>query len=274
MRRRALRSTATVGAVNGKWRFAHLEFPSRRGLGTLEVLVSVALVIMLAAMAIPAIREFRTSASLATSTAVVRQLSAGGMAYLGDHNGQFWSYRAPGSNGGVRWWFGEESAASLASGEGNRDFDPREGPLGGYVAKGFRPDPSFALEGNAFKPKYRRGYLGIGYNTLLGGGFSGTGVPKRVAALGSPGRVVVFFTSAQVNTFQRPASPTRPMLEEFYGIDARETTVHFRHRGKALVAFANGGIDFLDIDESTRDSRMPSANVGRFAPKGNTVFLE
>jgi hypothetical protein len=245
-----------------------------RALGTLEILVSVALVIALAAAAIPAIRELRTSASLATSASVVRQLSAGGLAYLGDHNGQFWPYRAPGSNGGVRWWFGEESAASLSSGEGNRDFDPSEGPLGGYVAKGFRPDPSFALEGNAFKPKYRRGYLGIGYNTLLGGGFSGTGIPRRAAVLASPGRVVVFFTSAQVNTFQRPASSTRPMLEEFYGIDARETTVHFRHRGKALVAFADGTIDFLEIDGTTRDSRLPAANVGRFAPKGNTLYLE
>lgn len=274
MRRSALRSTATFGPAKGERRFAQMDFSSSRGLGTLEILVSVALVVILSAMAIPAIREIRTSASLATSAAVVRQLSAGGMAYLGDHNGQFWPYRAPGANGGVRWWFGEESAASLASGEGNRDFDPREGPLGGYVAKGFRPDPSFAIEGNAFKPKYRRGYLGIGYNTLLGGGFSGSGLSKRVAALASPGRVVVFFTSAQVNTFQRPASPSRPMLEEFYGIDARETTVHFRHRGKALVAFADGGTDLLPIDESTRDPRMPTTNVGRFAPKGNTAFLE
>lgn len=34
-------------------------------------------------------------------------------------------------------------------------------------------------------------------------------------------------TSAQVNTFQEQASANNPMIEEFYGIDDRETTVHF-----------------------------------------------
>ena len=64
------------------------------------------------------------------------------------------------------------------------------------------------------------------------------------------------------------------MLEEFYGVDEKEVTVHFRHNGKAMVSFASGNAGFLDMDESTRDPRMPKANVGRFAPKGDTTYLK
>ena len=64
------------------------------------------------------------------------------------------------------------------------------------------------------------------------------------------------------------------MLEEFYGVDAKEVTVHFRNNGKAMVSFASGNAGFLDMDESTRDPRMPKANVGRFAPVGSTTYLQ
>jgi len=64
------------------------------------------------------------------------------------------------------------------------------------------------------------------------------------------------------------------MLEEFYGVDESNVTVHFRNNGKAMVSFASGNAGFLEMDESTRDRRMPHANVGRFAPSGDTRYLK
>jgi prepilin-type processing-associated H-X9-DG protein len=64
------------------------------------------------------------------------------------------------------------------------------------------------------------------------------------------------------------------MLEEFYLLDDKEVTVHFRHNGLAMVAFADGSAGFLPMDESTRDPRAPKANVGRFAPVGSTQYLK
>ncbi len=52
------------------------------------------------------------------------------------------------------------------------------------------------------------------------------------------------------------------------------TTVHFRHHGNAMVAYANGSAGFLPMDESTRDKRLPNANVGRFAPVGSKDHLQ
>ena len=247
-----------------------------QGFSLVELMVSMAIVSVLGAIVFVAAKQAYSSSSLAVSANNIRQLAAGGMAYLGDNNYTFWPYRAnDAANGvGATWWFGFESAASMSSAEGQRNFDPTKGPLGNYVPKGFRPDPSFAVGGKAFKPKYRNGYIGVGYNTLLGGGFMGTGALMRQTALSDPSQVVVFFTAAQVNTFQRPASARNPMLEEFYGIDEREVTAHFRHAGKAMVSFASGNAGFLPMDEATRDIRSPQANIGRFAPRGSRKFLE
>lgn len=246
------------------------------GFSLVELLAAIAIAVVLGSLIFVVGQKAYAASSLAVSANNIRQLAAGGMAYLGDHQNTFWNYRErlKGEEKGIRWWFGFEAAGSVSRPEGQREFDPARGPLGDYVARSLRPDPSFAMGGRAFKPKYRNGYIGIGYNTLLGGGFNGNKPLKKLTALGDPSKVVVFFTSAQVNTFTKPASPRNPMLEEFYGIDEKEVTAHFRHGGKALVSFANGSADFLPIDESTRDRRVPKANIGRFAPVGSTLFLE
>lgn len=241
-----------------------------------ELLAVIAIVLVLSMVATGAGWKVYQTSSLAVSASNIRQLAAGGISYLAENNNIYWPYRQvdPANGAGVTWWFGFEGASSMSRPEGQRDFDPAKGPLGGYIPKGIRPDPSFSLGGKAFKPKYQNGYIGTGYNTLLGGGFLGASPCAHHFQIPDPSRVVVFFTSAQVNSFQRPATSKNPMLEEFYGIDDRERTVHFRHNGKAMVSFASGNAGFLEMDESTRDSRMPKANVGRFAPAGDTTYLK
>ncbi|MFZ4775805.1 MAG: type II secretion system protein [Terrimicrobiaceae bacterium] len=249
---------------------------SEKGFTLIELLAVVTIVLVLSMVAAGAGWKVYENTSLAISANNIRQLAAGGVNYLAENNNVFWPYRQndPANGTGVTWWFGFEPAASMGRAEGQREFNPSLGPLGGYIPKGIRPDPSFALGGNAFKPKYKNGYIGTGYNVLLGGGFMGTGTRQHQLQLSDPSKVVVFFTSAQINTFQRPATANNPMLEEFYGIDEKEATVHFRNNGKAMVSFASGNAGFLEMDESTRDSRMPKANVGRFAPVGNTTYLK
>jgi len=246
-----------------------------KGFTLVELLAVAAIVLVLTLVIGSAGWKVYEASALAVSANNLRQLAAGGIDYLADNNNVYWPYRQNNAaNGiGVTWWFGFESIASISSPEGNREFDASMGPLGGFVPKGFRPDPSFALQGHAFKPKYRNGYIGVGYNVLLGGGFVGVAPLINHGQLSDPSKVVVFFTSAQVNTFQSPASASHPMIEEFYGIDAKETTVHFRSNGRAMVSFAIGNAGFLQMDESTRDPRMPKANVGRFAPIGDLTYL-
>jgi len=239
-----------------------------RGFSLVELLVVIAILGILGAVLVPAVRQAILSSSLATSASNVRQLAAGTAAYLSENNHQFWPYRQnifEDERRGTEWWFGFEPLESLQKPEGERWFEPGSGPIGGYVPAGLQPDPSFGFTGEAFKPKYRFGYIGVGYNVLLGGGWMGLEKPVRVFALENPSRTVVFATSAQVNTFQQPASSDNPMIEEFYGFDNNRgnKTVHFRHRGEALVAFADSSVGYLEMEPGSMDKRDPDARVGR-----------
>lgn len=251
-----------------------------KGFTLIELLATVGIVATLGAVTFAGGWKVYASSSLAVSANNIRQMAAGGLNYLAENNYVYWPYRQPTPGGGITWWFGAEPLSSIGRPEGEKAFDPSLGPLGAYVPKGFKPDPSFSLAGNAFKPKFRNGYIGAGYNVLLGGGIFGGGSRMNYWKLSDPARVVVFSTSAQVNDFQSPASAGRPMLEEFYAIDAGQgaqagyPNIHFRHNGKAMVSFASGNAGLLEMDESTRDKRMPKANVGRFAPAGSTLYLQ
>jgi hypothetical protein len=218
---------------------------------------------------------YKTS-SLAVSANNIRQLAAGGAAYLGDNNYRFWPYRRDGVVQGTKgavWWFGFEPAKSLGKPEGQRIIDMDNGPLGPYVPRNIAPDPSFGFAGTPFKPKYKHGYIGIGYNVVLSGTNGWTprgGPPLRYWDLRQPDKTVVFATGAQVNTFQKPASSRKPMIEEFYGFDddrGKIPSVHFRHNGHAMVAYATGAAGLIKMDEATKDRRAPDAQVGRLPPE-------
>ena len=241
-----------------------------------ELLVVAATIIVLCAVAAPAVWGAYKTSSLAVSANNIRQLAAGGAAYLGDNNYRFWPYRRDGVVQGTKgavWWFGFEPAKSLGKPEGQRIIDMDNGPLGPYVPRNIAPDPSFGFAGTPFKPKYKHGYIGIGYNVVLSGTNGWTprgGPPLRYWDLRQPDKTVVFATGAQVNTFQKPASSRKPMIEEFYGFDddrGKIPSVHFRHNGHAMVAYATGAAGLIKMDEATKDRRAPDAQVGRLPPE-------
>ena len=241
----------------------------------LEALTVVAVLAVLAVLLVPAVQGVQLASWKAVSAHTLRSLSAAGAAYRGDHDGEFWRYRED-SPKGTQWWFGLESAASRNNREGHRTIDFSQGPLGPYaIASGghITSDPAFLAAKPRHKPKFANGNYGYGYNSLLGGGVLGRGRLPRAQAFDRPARIVVFATSAQVNVFQPPASEGHPMLEEFYLINDRETTVHFRFGGKALATMMDGSLQELPMDPGTLDTRMPQANIGRFAPVGSRLYL-
>ncbi len=76
-----------------------------------ELLVVMATTIVLCAVAAPAVWGAYRTSSLAVSASNIRQLAAGGAAYLGDHDYRFWPYRRDGVVEGAKgaiWWFGFE----------------------------------------------------------------------------------------------------------------------------------------------------------------------
>lgn len=232
----------------------------------LELLAGLVILGVLLTLCAPAATAVRRQTTLAVSCSALRQLSIAAQNHLSENQGQFFKARENLSDG-VQWWFGFESYSGPKP-EGKRMLDKSRGPLGPYIvdSAGRVPDFAFTSMGASFKPKFANGYFGFGVNTELTGGPSGQETTKlrRISQLERPGRIALFATCAQINTFQAPASGKRPMLEEFYFFNTSDcrNTVHFRHGQKAIVAFADGSLQEVPGNSATWDQRLPSAAVG------------
>ena len=240
---------------------------SSRAFTLLELMAVMVILGILLTLLAPAAMAVKRQATLTTSSSALRQLSMAAQTYLGENNGRFFLSRES-LNDGIQWWFGFESYASPKT-EGSRILDKSRGPLGPYIADsaGTVPDFAFTSMGSSFKPKFRNGYFGFGVNTELTGGTTGqqTSKLRQINQIERPGQIALFATCAQINTFQAPASGKNPMLEEFYFFNTTDcaNTIHFRHAGNAIVAFADGSQREVSGNRSSFNSRLPSACVGK-----------
>jgi prepilin-type N-terminal cleavage/methylation domain-containing protein/prepilin-type processing-associated H-X9-DG protein len=240
---------------------------STRAFTLVELMAVMIILGVLLTLLAPAAMAIKRQTTLASSSSALRQLSIAAQTYLSENNGRFFRSRESLTDG-VQWWFGFESASGPKK-EGQRLLDKSKGPLGPYIADsaGNVPDFAFTSMGASFKPKFKNGYFGFGVNTELTGGPTGQEISKirPINQLGRPGQIALFATCAQINTFQSPASGKNPMLEEFYFFNTTDcaNTIHFRHAGNAIVAFADGSQRDVSGNRSSFNSRLPSACVGK-----------
>ena len=95
------------------------------------------------------------------------------------------------------------------------------------------------------------------------------------SSLRQPAETGLFADAAQVNNFQAPASPSNPMLEEWYYLDL-ETNYsspnnypngHFRHSQRASVTFCDGHVALEKPVPGSFDKRLPGQFVGQLHPE-------
>lgn len=225
-----------------------------------ELLVVVAIIGVLAALLGPALARGKTAAKRTVCANNLRQLALASQMYWDDNDGRLFPYRFESDPLGARYWFGW-----LARGnEGERAFDPEVGALYPYLkGRGVATCPELNYGSRFFKPKAAGAAFGYGYNLHLSPPLAPGGL--RTTQVKSQESVVLFADAAQVNTFQPPASPDNPLLEEFYYVNATEPTTHFRHRGKASAVFFDGHVDMLPPATGTLDARLPGELVGRIS---------
>jgi len=239
---------------------------NRRAFTLLELLVVVSIIAIISGLALAAFSKTRSVAQGAYCANSLRQLGAATQMYLTENNHVFFSY-SQAAPGGKLWYFGFESSASLGMAEGSRTIDVTRAPIYPYVLNvgGVEVCPAFPYGQTIWKEKYKGASWGYGFNTYLSNINSLTIV--------HPAQVIVFGDCAQVNTFQAPASVKNPMVEEFYILDSSSLTVHFRHGTLANMLFLDGHVEGLPMYPGTRDTRIPSANIGRFSPAGSMTYL-
>jgi prepilin-type N-terminal cleavage/methylation domain-containing protein/prepilin-type processing-associated H-X9-DG protein len=240
-----------------------LRCPSFRGRAftLVELLVTIAIVAVLAMLLLPALAQGKRSAQRAQCISNLRQLGIAARLYFDEHDGQTFLYRLYPTNGGTLFWFGW-----LQNGvDGNRDFDATQGPLYPYLqGRGVEICPSLGYGGPNFKYKARGAAYGYGYNIHIS--TNTPNVPRNIDTIRDTSGTALFADAAQVNDFLPPASPTRPMLEEFFYLDAGPGSYpngHFRHRQRANVAFLDGHVDAESPVPGSIDLKLRSAWVGR-----------
>lgn len=230
------------------------------GFTLVELLVVLAVIGVIAALLLPALARGKAAAQRLRCVSNLHQLGLAAQMYWDDHGGRTFRYRGAFTNGGDLFWFGW-----LARGaEGTRGFDATAGALYPYLGgRGVEICPALDYRGPWFKLKATGAAYGYGYNLHLappGETASATTLRER------PGGIGLFADAAQVNTFQAPASPDHPLLEEFYYVCADEPTAHFRHAQRANLVFCDGHVGAEFMEPGTQDDRLPQAHVGRLRP--------
>lgn len=223
----------------------------------IELLVVVAVIALLASILIPALSRTKTAAWRIECANNLRQLGLAGQMYWNDHEGRSFRYRRESSNGGDLYWFGWLERGQ----EGERAFRPEQGVLFPYLeGRGVEVCLAFVRVPRHLKRKAVGYSYGYGYNLNLSA--PGKDPPVAIERFPNPSGVVFLADAAQVNDFQAPASPSNPMLEEFYYVNESEPTAHFRHIGRANAVFLDGHVEGVDPQEGTLDRRLPGETLG------------
>jgi prepilin-type processing-associated H-X9-DG protein len=257
--RRERRAPAPLGAKH-KQSLRGLRGDGRDGgpaFTIIELLVVIALIAILAALLLPALAAGKQKARRVQCVDNLRQLGLATFMYWDDYEGQTFRYLAGATNGGKVYWFGWLKPGP----EGTREFDPSLSALYPYLqGRGVEICPSLDYGSTLYKYKAKGAASGYGYNIYLGK------VSINSSQIERPSETVLFGDAAQVNDFQSPASPERPLLEEFYYLEAGDATeypnAHFRHDRQANVLLGDGHIDLEEPVPGSIDARMPQQCVG------------
>jgi prepilin-type N-terminal cleavage/methylation domain-containing protein/prepilin-type processing-associated H-X9-DG protein len=226
----------------------------RDGFTILELLVTIALIGVLAALLLPTLTRSKASAQTTKCGSNLHQFVLAAQMYWDDNNGNVFAYSGATTAVGTYYWFGILGPGA----EETRTFDPTTGPLYSYLGSGVDLCPAFAYGSSQFKLKAITPTCDYGYNKFL---FSPA---QNVRKLAAPSNLALLADAAQVNTFEPPASPTNPMFEEFYYVDneADQPNGQFRHLQKANVVFVDGHLGSTQMVPGTLDSRLPNQLIG------------
>jgi prepilin-type N-terminal cleavage/methylation domain-containing protein/prepilin-type processing-associated H-X9-DG protein len=270
--------------------------PGPRGFTLLELLVVIAIIAVLIAILQPSLSGARQQAQLIICASNIRQLDLANPLYAGDNNtfsviaaADIFNDLGDGEGGHFRW-HGTRDAAG-------QPFDPARGPLAPYLGPGgqVKSCPTFnPLAGASSGNNFEQGCGGYGYNELYVGGrddlygfcpqAAATSAP--LASIASPTATVMFTDAGMA----QPAGPKAvvteysfceaPFLQEAPGLPSTDPawpSIHFRHHGRANVAWADGHVTvetlaFSNESYGLTPVQVQAAGVGWFGPHANTMF--
>ncbi len=240
----------------------------QRGFTLLELLVVIAIIAILTSLMVPAAGRGLAAARRASCTSNLRQLQACHLMYLMDHDGQLFPYRVTRPDG-VLWYWGLETGGGA---EGSRRLDKSKARLAPYFdhAGGIEVCPALPYKSPMFKQKFGVPSYGYGINASLLPGLPSCTITS-IEDVARPARTIAWGDAIQINTWQAPASPSNPMMEEWYYLDtAAPAKFHFRHGGLFNAVMVDGSVRSLRPDRL--DPRCDGLS-GFLEPAGQNSYL-
>jgi prepilin-type N-terminal cleavage/methylation domain-containing protein len=211
----------------------------------IELLVVLAVCSVLASLLAPGVARMVGGGKAAACRSNLKQMYVAYRLYLDDHGDRLFPWREE-TDEGTLWYFGLERRSG-ASGEGRRVLDKSRARLAPYFdhVGGIEVCPAFRYGGPKMKQKFAGASYGYGLNEYL---IEGTAANRRAklwkfSDLQRPSETIVWGDSAQLNTWQAPASPANPMIEEWYYLSSTlPASFHFRHDGNCQVVMGDGAV--------------------------------
>jgi prepilin-type N-terminal cleavage/methylation domain-containing protein/prepilin-type processing-associated H-X9-DG protein len=238
----------------------------------IELLVVIAILTILAAVLLPVLGKGESAAQRAACESNLRQLGIATELYLDDNAGFFFNRCGAPTTAGQQWWFGWLQGTTVP--EGRRGFNLSTGNLFPYLhGSDVRLCPSPAWSSPQFKLKGTNVIFSYGCNSYLFAAQNQN--PITANKISRPADTALYADSAQVNTFQTPASVSNPMFEEWYYLDLatnysnfnNQPNGHFRHAQKANVTFADGHVGLESAVAGSYDKRLPNQFIGQLRPE-------
>jgi len=244
----------------------------RHAFTLLELLVTISVIAILAVLLLDALGSAKEKAQATQCISNLHQLALANLAYAAEHGGQYVQAQERSNN--VRWHGVRKSS--------KQPFDPTTGPLAPYLGSEGRVKlcATFrdALKGGQTFEDSTGGY---GYNaTYIGGTWRDTYRAEFMSNVPQPVRTVMFADAAlpRADGIQEYA-----YAEPYHWVDmggvlagALAPSVHFRHGGRANVAWCDGHIT------SEEPARLGTTNlyggdaakagIGWFGPEANNGF--
>jgi len=261
-----------------------------RAFSLLEVLVAVSIIALLAAVLAPVLGSARAQARAVVCSSNIRQLVLANAGYAGDNDG-FYVAAAEDmwNNSGLRRWHGVRDNI-------NQPFDARRGPLAEYLKDGRVkecPDAGELVKGRGWSVNFEQGCGGYGYNMAyigsrlwaVGYSFSDRQAYARTTNMTEIARPFETLMFADCAFYQG-----RRYLIEYSFAEPRywvcngriwtgsqpSPSIHFRHRGRANVGWADGHIDSRPMGYYWRGNdfyaECAEQGLGWFEPVDNSLF--